>query len=448
VRPLEALRETGEAARVMTASRWVLGLLFLAGSCAMLVLIAAVGGEAALALSIMVSMLLVIALAAFAPLVVPLVSWPLGLLARGHLGQLAHANLRSGVRRSAATAAPVMVLVAFVAGTAATLATLGDASRQEVTRTLRGDLVVTTDQPVGSELAGVDGVRTVSEEIPVGFDVEVDEGDGEIGYEADDGLAVDPTAYAETHRLDPAAGDLADLRGEAVAVVPTTLEQRGRVGDTLRIRLDGELRELRIVAVLPETLVGPYFLLPQELAPADPGPRQYVVGLAPGADASAVGGRLAGFGEVLTTEDWIGRYADEQQQTSIDIMVALLGMAMVYTVIAIVNAVVISASDRRGEFAAARVTGLTRGQVVRVALWESLAVVLIGLLLGGIAAAATALGVSAAVRDIIGVTVLSVPWPLLAGLALGTAAIVGVTTVLTTRAATRVPAIRLTAAHE
>jgi putative ABC transport system permease protein len=448
VRPLEALRETGEAARVMTGSRWVLGLLFLAGSCAMLVLIAAVGGEAALALSIMVSMLLVIALAAFAPLVVPLVSWPLGLLARGHLGQLAHANLRSGVRRSAATAAPVMVLVAFVAGTAATLATLGDASRQEVTRTLRGDLVVTTDQPVGSGLAGVDGVRTVSEEVPVGFDVEVDEGEGEIGYEADEGLAVDPTAYAETHRLDLAAGDLADLRGDAVAVVPTTLEQRGRVGDTLRIRLDGELRELRIVAVLPETLVGPYFLLPQELAPADAGPRQYVVGLAPGADASSVGGRLAGFGEVLTTEDWIGRYADEQQQTSIDIMVALLGMAMVYTVIAIVNAVVISASDRRGEFAAARVTGLTRGQVVRVALWESLAVVLIGLLLGGIAAATTAIGVSAAVKDIIGVTVLSLPWPLLAGLALGTAAIVGVTTVLTTRAATRTPAIRLTAAQE
>jgi putative ABC transport system permease protein len=448
LRPLDALRETGEAARVMTGSRWVLGGLFLAGSCTMLVLIPAVGGDGALALSMLVSMLLVIAFAAFAPLMVPLVSWPLGLLARGHLGRLAYANLRAGVRRSAATAAPVMMLVAFVAGTAATLATLGDASRQEVTRTLRGDLVVTSDGAVGSELAGVEGVGTVSEEIPVGFDVEEDQGDGEVSYEPEDGLAVDPAAYAETHRLDVRAGDLADLRGASVAVVPSILEQRGRVGDPLRVRIGGELRDLRIVAVLPDTLAGPSFLLPHELAPADAGLRQYVVGLAPGAEAGSVAGRLAGFGEVLTTDEWIGRYADEQQQTSIDITVVLLGMAMLYTVIAIVNAVVISGSDRRGEFAAARVAGLTRGQVVRVALWESLAVVVIGLLLGGLAAATTVLGVSMAVSDLIGLTVLTVPWLLLAGLVLGIVAIVAATTVLTTRSATRIPAIRLAAARE
>ena len=47
VRPLDALREAGAAARVMTASRWVFGLLFLAGSIAMLILVASVGGEAA-----------------------------------------------------------------------------------------------------------------------------------------------------------------------------------------------------------------------------------------------------------------------------------------------------------------------------------------------------------------------------------------------------------------
>jgi putative ABC transport system permease protein len=446
--PLEALRETGQAARVMTGSRWVLGGLFLAGGCTMLVLMAAVGGEAALALSIMVSMLLVIAFAALAPLMVPLVSWPLGLFARGHLGQLAYANLRSGVRRSAATAAPVMMLVAFVAGTAATMATIGEASRQEVARTLRGDLVVSSEGAAGSELAGMEGVRTVSEEVPLWFDVEVDEVDGELSYELEDGLAVDPAAYAETHRLDVSAGDLADLRGEAVAVVPSAVDGREQIGDPLRVRIDGQLRELRIVALLPDTLAGPFFLLPHEFAADDPGPRQYVIGLAPGTDAAPVADRLAGsgFGEVRTAEQWVRRYADEQQQTSIDIMVVLLGMATVYTVIAIVNAVVISASDRRSEFAVARVTGLTRGQVVRVALLEALAVVAIGLLLGGIAAAATALGVSAAVKDLIGLSALTVPWSVLAGVVLGITAIVGVTTFLTTRSATRTPAIRLSAA--
>ncbi len=132
-----------------------------------------------------------------------------------------------------------------------------------------------------------------------------------------------------------------------------------------------------MVALLPDTLVGPAALLPADLMPD--GPRRYVVRAD---DPAAVAGGLAGLGQVLTTAQWIDAYNDQQQQVSTNIMLALLGMAMVYTVIAMVNAVVIAASDRRSEFAAARVTGLTRGQVVFAALAESLAVVAIGVLLG------------------------------------------------------------------
>ena len=115
VRPLEALRETGAAARVMTASRWILGLFFLAGGVAMLLLVPMVESDGAVAMAIFVSAVLVTGFAALAPLAVPLISWLPRLLARGHLGQLAHANLRSGVRRSASTAAPIMVLVIVIA---------------------------------------------------------------------------------------------------------------------------------------------------------------------------------------------------------------------------------------------------------------------------------------------------------------------------------------------
>ena len=45
VRPLEALRDTGEAARVMTAGRWMIGILFAAGAIALIVL-APIGGAA------------------------------------------------------------------------------------------------------------------------------------------------------------------------------------------------------------------------------------------------------------------------------------------------------------------------------------------------------------------------------------------------------------------
>ncbi|MBO0870097.1 MAG: FtsX-like permease family protein [Micromonosporaceae bacterium] len=447
VRPLEALRDTGQAARVMTASRWVLGVLFLAGSLALMILVPAVPFEAAVPLSINLSMVLVIALAALAPLVVPLVSWPLGLLARGHLAQLAQANLRSGTRRSASIAAPIMLLVAFAAGTAGTQNTIGEGTRQEISRTLRADLVLSADRPVRSQVAAVDGVAAVSEQAPVAFDTRQDEGDGQFSWNSTEGLAVDPAAYLRTHRIQATAGNLTDLHGATIAASPTDAPSGLRVGDTLQVRIAGRQQGLRVVALLPETLAGPNYLLSAELMPRS-GTRQYLIQVAAGTGIAAVASRLAAFGAVATVPQWIRQYSDQQQTTNLNVMLVLVGMAMLYTVIAMVNAVVIGASDRGSEFAAARLAGLTRAQVVRAAVLESLAVVAIGLLLGGVAATGTVLGMAQAVRKTIGVSVVAVPWSLLGWLVLAATVLVSATSALTTIAATRTPAIQLVDGRE
>jgi putative ABC transport system permease protein len=83
-----------------------------------------------------------------------------------------------------------------------------------------------------------------------------------------------------------------------------------------------------------------------------------------------------------------------------------------------------------------------------MALGESVAVVVIGLFLGGLAAAGTVVGIAIAVHDLVGVTVVSVPWALLGALTAGAGLVVGVTTALTTWATTRIPPIRLVAARE
>jgi putative ABC transport system permease protein len=437
VRPLEALRETGSAARVMTWPRWVTGTVFLAGAVAMLTLTLSVGGEAAIPLALNACIVLVVAFSAFSPLAVPLVGGVVGGVARvlgGPVGLLAHANLRDGVRRSAATAAPIMVLVGLVAGLGGTLATLTIGSRDEMRRDVAADLVVTADPSRAAPLSAVDGVRTVSEQAPVSFKLISDDN------EQVDGVAVDPAAYARTHRVSPAAGDLGQLRGKAIAV-SRSYGFYPRVGGTARVRVGGEEMDLRVVALLPATLSGPEFLLPLGLIPPD-GPAQYLVQVDSGMQAGAVASRIraAQFGDVSTVAEWIHGEVKEQQRTSLNIMVALLGMAMVYTVIAMVNAVVIAAADRGPEFASFRLTGLSRGQVVRAALWESLAVVAVGVLLGGLAAAGTLVGLTVAISNMIGLTVVTVPWQLFGALALGSAAVVGATSVLTTLAATRRPA--------
>jgi putative ABC transport system permease protein len=446
VRPLAALREAGGETRLMTVPRWLLGGVFLAGGIALLVLIPAVGGDAAVPMALCSCMVLVVAVAAFTPLLLPAANWLPRLFAAGPLGQLAHANLRAGARRSAATAAPVIVLFAFVVGMAGSLDTLGAASRQQTAQALRADLVVTANQELTARLAGVRGVAAVSEEVPVTLRLGSVE-DGKVKYESSDALSISPAAYARTHRLDVSSGDLADLRGDTVVVIGS----HWHPGDVLRTRVAGQDRPLRVVARLPKTISGPEFVLPAGVGVERTDARRYTIAVTPGADPAAVaaGLRAAGLGAtVYTAAGWVRHDAADQQRVNDDVMVALLGMAMVYTVIAMVNAVVVAASDRNGEFATARVSGLTRGQVVRMALWESAAVVSVGLVLGALTASATILSLRSAIRHMIGLTVLSVPWPLVAAVALGCFAVVGATTVVTALSATRVPPIRLTGTRE
>jgi putative ABC transport system permease protein len=67
----------------------------------------------------------------------------------------------------------------------------------------------------------------------------------------------------------------------------------------------------------------------------------------------------------------------------------LVGAAVVYTVISVLNATAMSMAERAGEMRLLRSTGMTPGQLARAVCWESLIVTCAGALLGtGIAAAA------------------------------------------------------------
>ncbi|SDL33221.1 putative ABC transport system permease protein [Glycomyces sambucus] len=452
IRPQEALREDAGAAQVMTVSRWVLGLVFTAGAVVLFVLFPA--GDAAMPVwfvqltPFLVTVPLVVGFAALAPLIVPLAAGLLGLVCRGALGELALANLRSDARRSAATAAPVMVLFAFTAGIGGTLATVGEAGRQELHATVDGDFAVAADRDATAAIAGIDGVAAVSAETEAMFELAFAEA-GASWYVAGLGTVVDPDAYVATHDIAPVAGDLADLSGASVAVSPSEdYERDWRVGDTLRMRLGGEEFDVRVAALLPPTVAGPHYLLSPDLLPEGAASWNHVVRLADGADRDAVAASLNEIGTVSTVDGWIAASAAADERLTRDIMIVLLGMTMLYTAIAIVNAVVIAASNRRREFAAARVTGLGRGQVVWLAFLESQAVVAIGLVLGALAAAGSVLGAAVALRHLVGITAVSVQWSLLVGLAVGAAVIVGATSLVTALSATRTPPIRLVASRE
>jgi putative ABC transport system permease protein len=124
------------------------------------------------------------------------------------------------------------------------------------------------------------------------------------------------------------------------------------------------------------------------------------------------------------------------------VLKVVLGMAAIYAAIGVINAVVIATGERRREFAVARLTGYTRGQVVAGALLESAIVTATGLLLGWLAALATLIGIS-------GVTgTLVIPWGIVWLTVPAAFLVVGATSMWTTLAATRLAPIALAGARE
>jgi putative ABC transport system permease protein len=445
VRPLEALRDVGAAARVMTVSRWIAGLLFLGGALAMVIVAPHAGPAGAAALASVVAMPAAIALAALAPLLVPAVGRliPTG---AGVIGGLARANLWDGRRRSASVAAPLIVLIGLVIGIDTAGGSFTTAGVQQEWRETRADLVVTAHGPIAGAVAQVPGVDYASTETSVL--VKATTGSGEDAEtDTDTALVIDPVAYARVHT---GSGSLAALHGKAGVAGPGGgLPRHGAVAISTATT---DLGPLPMVGAVPETAAGgAELLLPPGVIPAAElasAPTQSLVVLKPGADPAAVRAALAKIGPVTDLNRWLDEEATVRSDTNDRVMLVILGLGALYALIGVVNSVVIGAAARRREFAAARVTGLTRGQVVRSALVETWGVTVAGAILGAVAAAAPCISALAATAAVTGHATLDVPWRLVAAVGLVAVLVTSLTSVLSTWSATRAAPVALLGARE
>ncbi|MFC6879835.1 MULTISPECIES: ABC transporter permease [Actinomadura] len=459
VRPLDALRDTGASARVMTPMRWLSGVSGLALTVLMVALAQSAELLGAMMLALGISITGGVALSALSPLVVPLAGRALGVaLRRSTLGEIAQANLRDGVRRSASTAAPLIVLVALLVGLAGTLGSLALMSGEEQRRLVRGDLVVESPGAAAERIAAVPGVAAASPEVTVPISVTArhhEEGRSWRRTHYSGIVAVDPPAYRRAHKVRLLAGSFDRLRGRTIALGPGMAAEGVRVGSTVTARVGGHAVRLKVVAAFVPTLenYSETFLVPRDVVPAPVragGEAQTVVRVAPGTEPAQVRERVraAGLGRARTVAQWADARTAEQQRGNLGILAVLMGMAGGYAVVAVINAVVIAGTERRAEFAAARVAGMSRPQVVRAALVESWAVTAIGLVLGCAVAGGALSGMLAASLRGAGRPLVAVPWTLLAAVTVGAFAVTGATSVWTTFSATRPRPVTLLTTRE
>src|SRR5262245_30022203 len=402
VRPVEALAEASLEQRWLSPLRLLFALLCLAGGLALAIVTALVlAGPVAASTAAPAAMLWAAGLALLGPgiarALTALLSWPVRALS-GLAGQLAMLNAGANRIRTAGALTPLMLATGLATALLYMQTSQTSAAVHAYTDNLRADVVLSS--PTGGlplELTRIvrkqPGVAGASALVTsTGFFEQPGESAASVALQG-----IDAAGAAETTGFDLTAGTLGRLRGTTVALAARDARPGRRLGDTVRMRLgDGTVKGLRVVALFRAERGYESALLPARLlAPhttnglAD----QILVRATPGADQRRLRARLARLSRQypgLRVADRTQATADytSDQQISAWVNYLLVAVIVGYTVISLVNALVIATAARRREFALQRLIGSTRAQIVRMMTIEGLFVATAGTTLGTLIAAA------------------------------------------------------------
>ncbi|WP_405978285.1 FtsX-like permease family protein [Streptomyces sp. NBC_00158] len=434
IRPAEALAEAAVERARPSWIRTLAGLLLLAGGAVLVVVLGSLRTEPA---STPVTFLAVVVLAGAVSLLGPLLvrlatallAGPLRLAGPG--GRLATANLRGNATRMASAVTPLTLLIGMTCTVLFVTPTLGDAARAQAREGVRAQWVVTAQGPgvtpgTAERIRRTPGVTAATEIVHTSVRV------GLTKYAAQ---GVTPAGLTRT--WDPAvtSGSLDGFGENSAAVSELAADQLGlRPGSPLALTLgDGTPVTLTVSAVYGRGLGFGDLTLPHGLVAAHVD-NPLAAGVLVAAEPSVGRERLAAPGVSVLSAAQADAARAERQEAGAEINLLAMGLVLAFTAIAVVNTLAMSTAERFREFAMLRLAGAKRRQVLRMLRTETLAVLLIGAVLGS--------GISLAVLTAfsVGMTGVAAPavLPLVYAVVIGAAGLLALTaTALPGRAALR-----------
>lgn len=334
----------------------------------------------------------------------------------GFVGRLASTNSLRNPRRTAATAAALMIGMALVV----TMAVVGQSMKSSLSEAVDTDLEsdFTISNAMGLPFAPgvadraerVDGVEQVARIRGLVSTV-----NGDSTYLT----GMDASEVGVMFTQTPVEGSVEEYKDDTAAISQDYAKDNGvGVGDTLEFKANGKTLSLPVAVVLDQTdAFGMQVMVPSatmtELgAPAELS--MVAVRAADSADHEAVRAGLeeaTGGNPLLAVQDRedLTEMASSQVDQMLMFIYGLLGLAIIIAVLGIVNTLALSVMERTREIGLLRAVGMERRQVRRMVSLESVVMAVLGAVLG------TGLGLVFGVvlqrlaRDQ-GLTTLVVPW--------------------------------------
>jgi len=418
VLPVEALRDSTPGAEKPSVRRTAIGTTVLAAGVAGM-LGALYGGASMLVFGIGLLAVMVGVMVALPVVVRPLASAiaaPLRL--RGMPGELAKQNATRNPRRTAATAAALMIGLTLVVSMGVFASSLKASFGDVIAEQTNADLFVATSSASapGFSPAAVDAVR----EVP-GVDAVSANGWGEARFEGEGSSfsAVDPSTAEQVMNLHVSQGSVADLGDDGVVVAESVAAAHGwSIGDpvTAEFAASGKHR-LHVVGVYDgKGLIGDDYVLSVAQQNAFAGPQLVSTALVTVED---------GFAPTAVQDDIAAALGDHPDAQVLDqrgfervaggfidglltFVTVMLALAVLIALLGIVNTLALSVFERTRELGLLRAVGMTRGQVRAMVRWESAVISLIGAVSGAGLGIGIGLALSQALKDE-GIKAISIP---------------------------------------
>jgi putative ABC transport system permease protein len=357
---------------------------------------------------------------------------------RGVTGTMARGNVQRNPRRTARTAAPVLIGVALVTGATVFAASIKEQIRSTVGSTFIGDYVVNSTNG-GSVSFGQEFVDQLNEvpQVGVASGLGFAFGVADVEGKAAGGAVINPATAEGLVNLVFVHGGMSDLTPAGILISEQEAKDRGvAVGGTVVLRVDGAELPLVVQGIYRSSDFIPArtyhrdtFLHTSIVTPAGIVSLTRAPGVSDGEFRQAVGEVVAayGIGTLQDKNEFINSRADLVDR-SLAFIYGLLLLSIMIATFGIVITLLLAVYERRRETGLLRAVGMTRAQVRTMVRWESVITSLYGALVGVVMGLVLGYVVIVALRDQ-GLTAYTIPvagvvWILVLAFAAGVVAAV------------------------